>query len=113
MHRFSLLPCKTVIKYNRTFPWSVLQPFTGTRCAKSVEMHKKNALKCLWECPLQLNSRCLLTDYCVLIQLHKDEKLFKNKPSPFPHIVPTLVQIYLTRDFSFVAFQRSVLFYIY
>ena len=55
----------------------------------------------------------LVVHYSVLIQLHKEEKLLKNKPSPFPHIVPSLVQIYLTWDLSFVAFRRSVLFYIY
>ena len=61
-------------------------------------MPKKNALKEVLKMPLGVSP---LTELRVFIELprpysiaQKEEKLLKNQPFRFSHIVPSLVQIY-------------------
>ena len=97
-HRFSLLPCKTVINYNTMEPSMVfINLLLGpVSYVKSVKMHRK-ALK---EVKMPMGESPL-TELRVFIELlrpystaQKEEKLLKNKRFRFSHIVPSLVQIY-------------------
>ena len=76
-------------------------------------MHKKNALKEV-KMPLGVSP---LTELRVFIDwilrpystAQKEEKLLKNKPFRFSHIVRKLSTNMWTWELSFVAFRRSVL----